>query len=126
VTGKSIGDDFDFATVIYNSYGQEQDVLRYDSGIGYNDEAVGVFVDSLGFLVAGTIMDDPNDVIKSDIFVIQYVPSGDMGWIAQYDGSAGLDDVATDMIVTSTGIFVTGYSINSSGEKVIFILAFEK
>lgn len=126
VTGKSIGDDFDFATVIYNSYGQEQDVLRYDSGIGYNDEAVGVFVDSLGFLVAGTIMDDPNDVVKSDIFVIQYVPSGDMGWIAQYDGSAGLDDVATDMIVTSTGIFVTGYSINSSGEKVIFILAFEK
>ena len=72
VTGKSIGTDtvFDFATVKYDSGGQEDWVVRYNGPGNEIDQAVGIAVDGSGNVyVTGSSYGDGN----SDYTTIKYV-----------------------------------------------------
>ncbi|NIO38333.1 hypothetical protein GTO27_11630, partial [Candidatus Bathyarchaeota archaeon] len=44
----------------------------------------------------------------------------------QYDGLSEMDDVARDMVVSGTGIFVVGYSQKGDPPTVFAVVKFEK
>ena len=135
VTGKSLGTNgYDFATIKYGSDGtplwntdeNPDDAIRHDGGSG-DDEAVAVAVDGTGIYVAGFSTKEEGGIeADKDFFVIKYDTSGDIIWIASYDGSSGKDDVARDMAVNSTGIFVVGYSEKVSIGTVFAVVKYDK
>jgi len=111
VTGWSVGSGtgFDYATIKYNSDGQQQWVARYngprnDSDGGYamvldGSENVYVTGESVGL---GT---------NSDYATINYNPAGQEQWVARYNGPANYRDSATHIAVDRVGnVYVTGYS----------------
>jgi uncharacterized delta-60 repeat protein len=105
VTGTSIGSDIygDYATIKYNSAGQQQWVARYD-GPGHEDYAAAIVVDSSGNVyVTGT---STGSGTSSDYATIKYNSAGQQQWVARYDQS---DDVATTIGVDGLGnVYVTG------------------
>jgi hypothetical protein len=127
VTGKSSGTNgFDYATVKYSSDGTPLWDKRHDGGIG-NDEAVAIAVDGSDVYVAGFITkEEDGSAADKDFFVIKYDTSGDIIWIASYDGSSGKDDVARDMAVNGTGIYVVGYSEKVSIGTVFAVVKYDK
>jgi hypothetical protein len=128
VTGKSLGTNgFDYATIKYaSSDGNQLWDKRHDGGIG-NDEAVDIAVDGADVYVAGFITKEEGGLAADkDFFVIKYNTSGDIIWIAQYDGPSGKNDVARDMAVSGTGIFVVGYSEKDAIPTVFAVVKFEK
>jgi len=127
VTGKSSGTNgFDYATIKYTSTGTQLWDKRHDGGIG-NDEAVGIAVDGADIYVAGFITKEEGGIAAdTDFFVINYNTSGNIIWVAQYDGSSGKDDVARDMAVNGTGIYVVGYSEKVSIGTVFAVVKFDK
>ena len=127
VTGKSTGTNgLDYATVKYSSSGTPLLEKRHDGGIG-NDEAVSIAVDGADIYVAGFITTAENGTAADkDFFLIKYNTSFDIIWIAQYDGSSGLDDVARDMALSGTGIFVVGYSKKDATRTVLAVVKYDK
>jgi len=127
VTGKSSGTKgLDYATIKYSSSGTPLWEKRHDGGIG-NDEAVSIAVDGLDIYVAGFITTEEDGfAADKDIFLIKYNTSGDIIWIAQYDGLSGMDDVANDMALSGTGIFVVGYSQKDATRTVFAVVKYEK
>ncbi|MHA1568244.1 MAG: hypothetical protein ACTSXZ_02140, partial [Alphaproteobacteria bacterium] len=69
----------DFATVKYNTDGQEQWVARYDFE-DLNDEALAVAVDSQGDAIV-------TGVSNQDITTIKYDDEGQIVWLANFDGA---------------------------------------
>ena len=127
VTGKSSGSNgLDYATVKYSSDGSESWVERHDGGIG-NDEAVAVAVDGADVYVAGFITTEEDEsAADKDFFLIKYNTSGDIIWIAQYDGSSKMNDAARDMALSETGIFVVGYSELNGAGTVFAVVKYDK
>ena len=116
----------DYATVKYSSTGTQLWDKRHDGGIG-NDEAVAIAVDGSDIYVAGFITTEEDGIAADkDFFVIKYNTSFDIIWIAQYDGPSGKNDVARDMAVSGTGIFVVGYSDKGNARTVFVVAKFEK
>ncbi|MCK4785855.1 MAG: SBBP repeat-containing protein, partial [Desulfobacteraceae bacterium] len=124
VTGKSLlrvvnGDDnFDFATVRYDTDGNPEwntsgdGAVRFDGG-GGNDEAIAIAVDGTDIYVAGFIT---TSTTEEDYFVINYDDNGSIIWIARYplpDDSPPGHEIATAMTMDATAIYVTGYSIQN-------------
>ncbi len=122
VTGKSPGTNgFDYATVKYSSDGTQSWDSRHDGGIG-NDEAVAIAVDGEDIYVAGFI----TTAADKDIFLIKYDTSGNIIWVAQYDGPSGKNDVARDMAVNGSGIYVVGYSEKEATRTVFAVVKYDK
>jgi hypothetical protein len=126
VTGKSLGSNgYDFATIKYDSNGNQLWDRRYDCLTG-DDEAVSLAVDGSDVYVAGFITTEENGIAADkDFLLIKYDTSGDIIWIAQYDGPSGLDDVATAMAVNS-GIHLVGHSWKDAATRVYAVVKFEK
>jgi uncharacterized delta-60 repeat protein len=114
VTGSSAGasGDSDYATVKYNSTGQEQWVARYDAQGTFGDFAVAIGLDASDNVyvtgtsaVAGTF---------SDYVTIKYNAAGQEQWVARYNGSGNDNDEARALAVNASGdVYVTGWSVNS-------------
>ena len=108
VTGESFGStNTDYATIKYNSSGQQQWVARYDQGY---DAAHALAIDGAGNVYVTGQVSDPN--AYPDYGTIKYNATGQQQWVARYNGPPGQGaDVATAIALDGSGnVYVTGQS----------------
>ncbi len=113
VTGASWGNHLDYATVKYDSSGNQLWVARYD-GPWTNgaDWAYAIALDASG----NVYVTGASDVYQSvdDYATIKYDSSGNQLWVARYDGPGNAWDCANAMAVDASGnVYVTGQSTGS-------------
>jgi hypothetical protein len=109
VTGTSSGSDgiANYATIKYNSVGQQQWVSRYQSPDNFGDFATAIAVSSSGNVyVTGES--------SGDYATIKYNSSGQEKWVARYNGPQGFEDRASAIALDRGGnAYVTGASRQS-------------
>jgi hypothetical protein len=111
VTGFSSGvsTSFDYATLKYDSNGNQMWVATYDGPAHSVDWAMAIAVDAFGRVNVtgrsvgiGTLF---------DYATIQYSPQGATNWVDRYDGPSHDDDFGVAVAVdASSNVYVTGYS----------------
>ena len=118
VTGFSAGagSDYDYATIKYNSSGQEQWVARYNGPGNRLDETTALAIDGSGNVyVTGQSLGSGTGL---DYATIKYNSSGQEQWVVRYNGPANGDDSADAIALDSSGnVYVTGFS-GGSGRNV--------
>jgi Beta-propeller repeat len=109
VTGQSLGSgtNFDYATIKYDSAGQEQWVARYNGPGNGEDDAVAIAVDGSGNVyVTGQSLGLGTGF---DYTTIKYDSAGQEQWVARY--SLPASDLPRAIAVDSSGnVYVTGRS----------------
>ena len=118
VTGGSVGTtypDYDYATIKYNSAGQQQWVARYDGPAHDRDEAPHIAVDRVdNVYVTGYSTGLGTDY---DYTTIKYSPAGEQEWVARYNGPVNGGDVAYAVAVDTFGnVYVTGSSDGNNSD----------
>ncbi|MBK7445085.1 MAG: SBBP repeat-containing protein [Ignavibacteria bacterium] len=119
VTGRSDGSGTgeDFATIKYNSSGEQQWVKRYNSAGGSGDGATSLGVDATGNIyVTGYSSGNGTSL---DYVTIKYNSNGDQIWKIVYDNGSGISayDLPKALVLDNTGnIFVTGASTQNISE----------
>lgn len=120
VTGESYSSEgnSDFATVKYNSAGDQQWVARYNGPGNYIDYAVSIAVDASGnVFVSGYSTGINTDY---DFTTIKYSSSGIQLWVQRYSSSGNLGDQVKSMAIDAAGnIYITGSSYET-GESSNF------
>ncbi|HET6464675.1 MAG TPA: SBBP repeat-containing protein, partial [Nitrospiria bacterium] len=114
VTGYSrgSGSGYDYATIKYDSNGNQLWSARYNGPGNSKDVANGLVLDSAGnvYVTGGSIGSGTGE----DYATIKYNSSGTQVWAARYNGPGNNDDVANVIVIDSTGnLYVTGSSIGS-------------
>jgi len=113
ITGTSYdpGTMSDYATVKYNSAGQELWVERYDTPFGGPDEAYRIAIDnSGGVYVTGRSGGDCQ--YEWDYATIKYSSQGDLLWVQRYDWGGDTDDSAYLLTMDNDGnIYVSGTTV---------------
>ena len=121
VTGgsKGIGNDFDFATIKYDSSGNEQWVVRYNAPAFYSDIAGHVSVDPDGNVyVSGSSLGANTSY---DIATVKYNNLGQFQWVKRYNSTANGNDLSQGLEVDISGnIFVVGNS-DSTGSLYDYV-----
>jgi len=117
VTGESCDHDAheDYATIKYDSAGNEIWVRRYDgpgTGDYYWDIATAIALDGFGSIyVTGYSVDSGTG---NDYATIKYDTNGNQLWVARYNGPGNGGDMAYAIAVDGSGnIYVTGQSSDS-------------
>lgn len=117
VTGPSLGsggqNDHDYATIKYNSAGQEQWVARYNGPGNGTDGAAAIAVDGSGNVYVTGHSLGSGGQSDYDYATIKYNSAGQEQWVARYDGSGFDDEAAAIAIDPSGNIYVTGFSKRS-------------
>ena len=112
VTGSSVDSvtGFDYATVKYDSSGQEQWVARYNGPGDEDDEPYAMAVDSSSNVyVTGYSTGSESGY---DYTTIKYDASGNQLWVARYNGDYNLLDIAFAIALDACGnVYVTGWSV---------------
>jgi len=115
VTGCSEGtfENWDYATVKYNSSGKQVWARRYEGPAKGRDMAVAMALDSQGnILVTGS---SEGVATGDDYLTIKYSPQGKRLWVKRYNGPGNGADVARAMAVDGAGnVYVTGSSDGGS------------
>jgi uncharacterized delta-60 repeat protein len=108
ITGYSVGTDFDFATIKYNTNGVQQWIARYNGPASSSDLAYALVLDNAGNVyVTGS---DQKVIYNSDYLTVKYNSSGVQQWTARYNGPANDNDEANALAVDKSGnVYVTGY-----------------
>lgn len=115
VTGysDSTGSYQDYATIKYDSSGNEVWVRRYDYDVKGSDMAYAIAVDDSGNVYV-TGMSGGGST-SFDYATIKYRSNGDTGWVMRYNGSGNASDAAQSIAVDDSGnVYITGYSYTSS------------
>jgi uncharacterized delta-60 repeat protein len=111
VTGSSIGQGSatDYATVMYNSLGQQQWVMRYNGPNNTSDDATAITIDISGFVyVTGS---SNSGGANLDYLTIKYNSAGQQMWEQRYNGPANGIDAALSICSDAAGnVYVTGTS----------------
>jgi hypothetical protein len=116
ITGDSWGSGtaFDYATIKYDSSGNELWVERYDGSANNVDYANAITVDGSGNVyVTGQSRSSGMDF---DYVTIKYYPNGDVasGWPKTYNGSGNWNDHANAIATDGSGnVYVTGLSLGT-------------
>jgi predicted secreted protein len=115
VTGRSIGDSYDYATVKYDSDGNELWVARYNGPANRSDQASSIAVDADGNVYVTGRSDNENR--ERDYTTLKYDADGKLLWEARYTEDGYGDGMATALAVDDSGnVYVTGQSYgNNSG-----------
>ena len=109
VTGESVGSNvFDYATIKYDSSGQQQWVARYDGPGSSWDTARAIALDaSNSVYVTGSSLANGG----TDYATIKYNGIGQEEWVVRYTGSKeGTDDAYAIAVDSSGNVYVTGNS----------------
>ena len=116
VTGESLNSEanLDYATIKYNSAGQEQWVARYNGPANRHDAARAITLDSSGNVyVTGS---SEAEVSGTDYATVKYNSDGQEQWVVRYNGAGNFDDDAYAIAVDGSGnVYVTGRSWGSGG-----------
>ena len=111
MTGKSNGSgtSTDYATIKYDSAGQQQWVARYNGSGNSGDEAHAIALDTSGNVyVTGQSYGAGGD---TDYATIKYDSAGQEQWVIRYNGPGNPFDFAFAMAVdASANVYVTGES----------------
>lgn len=113
ITGQTYGGaptNYDMVTIKYNSSGAEQWVSTYNGTGNGNDVANSIDADLSGNVyVTGSGFETSSN--SFDYITIKYNLSGQLEWIAKYNGSSNFIDVSNDIAVDNSGnIYITGSS----------------
>lgn len=114
VSGYSIGNGTaeDYATVKYNSDGEEQWVRRYNGTGNDYDITSGITVDGSGNIVVTGY--SAGNGSSEDYATVKYDPQGNSLWVNRYNGSSNSYDISTSISADNLGnIYVTGYSYDN-------------
>jgi len=115
VTGESLGRNegdlsYDYATVKYNSSGEEMWVARYNGTVNKHDYCNAIALDNSGnvYVTGGSYGDGTGE----DYATIKYGPdSNEPVWVGRYDGPANSWDTANAIVIDDSGnVYVTGES----------------
>jgi hypothetical protein len=99
----------DYATIKYNSSGQEQWVARYNGTGNSNDAALAIAVDGSG---NAYVTGSSDGTRSSDYATVKYSPAGQEQWVARYNGPGrGYDDAEGIVVDGSGNVYVTGPSV---------------
>ena len=108
-TSDSTGTGLDYATIKYNSAGQEQWIVR-GPGNG-NDFASAIAVDGPGNVY---VTGSSTGAGSLDFATVKYNSAGQEQWIARYNGSGNSNDIASAIALDTSGnVYVTGTSSES-------------
>lgn len=111
VTGYSLGSygNYDYATVKYNTTGNEQWVRRYNGSLNSLDAAIDIAVDNFGNVhVTGASRESES---TPDYTTIKYNASGVEQWVVHYNGSGNHYDEPFALALDNSGnVYVTGFS----------------
>ncbi|MDD5528814.1 MAG: SBBP repeat-containing protein [bacterium] len=113
VTGRSsgIGTYYDYATVKYNSSGDEMWVRRYTYGGSNSDVPIALTVDNNGNVY---VTGESCSGADFDYATIKYDSLGNTLWTRRYNGPSNYDDDASAIVVDGDGnVYVTGRSASS-------------
>jgi uncharacterized delta-60 repeat protein len=111
VTGYSDGGDtsYDYATIKYDSDGNEQWAARFNGTDDKFDYAHAIALDSSGCVYVTGYSD--NSSTRQDYATVKYDLSGRQLWVATYNGPSNNNDRACSILVDpSDNVYVTGYS----------------
>ncbi|HQV32801.1 MAG TPA: SBBP repeat-containing protein, partial [Calditrichia bacterium] len=115
LTGRSVGNGSgsDYATVKYDSTGQELWLARYDGPAGQEDAAAAIELDSSGNIY---VTGFSGGFGGADFATVKYDPDGNLLWVERLDGQSGGADMATALTVSAAGrICITGNSEGADG-----------
>jgi Beta-propeller repeat len=122
VTGESSGQGgpMGYATIKYNSVGEEQWVVRYNGPGNGNDRANAITVDaSENVYVTGKALGQGTGI---DYATIKYNSAGQQQWVARYNGPASSDDYATAIAIDGSGnVYATGTSSIDAGSNLDYL-----
>jgi hypothetical protein len=111
VTGESngLGSSLDYATIKYDSIGQQQWVARYNGPGNGSDQAYAIAVDSSGnAYVTGQSYGSETSY---DYATLKYDSAGLEQWVVRYNGPGNFFDIAYAIAVDASGnVYVTGQS----------------
>ncbi|MFH1703446.1 MAG: SBBP repeat-containing protein [Nitrospirota bacterium] len=114
VTGESKGNGtcLDYATIKYDTNGNQKWVQRYNNTKNADDSAYAIALDGSGNVyVTGKSMTNTG---YYDYATIKYAASGNQLWVSLYNGTGNKDDIAHAIAVDSSdNIYVTGESKGS-------------
>jgi hypothetical protein len=126
VTGNSsgVGTHADFATVKYDSLGNEQWVARYNGPAGFNDEAAALVLDDLKNVYVTGFSADPDTV--DDIATAKYDSAGNELWTARYNGPlSGYDRAYSLVLDNDCNVYVAGYSYGIGTDADITTICYD-
>jgi hypothetical protein len=111
VTGWSHnGTNFDYATVKYDSSGNQQWAMLYDNGVGDFGHVVKVDASGNIYVTGRSHTSLANQTF--DVATVKYDAAGIQLWVRRYD-QAGLDDMGLAMALDASGnVIVTGSGNN--------------
>lgn len=130
VTGISPGSDMsrDFATVKYDSAGNELWVAGYDGeSTGSSDYGIDIALDSSGNVYVTGRSGGTATSYDSDCTTIKYDSSGNQLWIMKYNGPGDSGDAGISVSVTSSGdVYVAGTSVGIGTGIDFFVIKFRR
>jgi uncharacterized delta-60 repeat protein len=103
------GEAYDYATIKYDTFGNESWVESYNGPASGWDEAYSIVVDESGnvYITGCSVGSGTYD----DYATIKYNPYGGVEWVRRYNGPANGDDAAYALAVDAIGnVYVTGES----------------
>jgi hypothetical protein len=113
VTGDSWSDGtkYDYATVKYDSSGNELWVNRYNSQEDYWDYVHAIGVDGTGNVYVTGGSASQLSFFTSDYATVKYDPSGNQVWVRRYNGPGNRLDLAQALALDGSGnVYVSGWS----------------
>lgn len=106
----------DYATIKYNSSGEQQWVSIYNGASGRFDIAASLTTDNAGNVFVTGYSYDTNS--SEDYATVKYNSSGEQQWISLYNGTGNDFDIATSIKSDFNGnVYVTGYSYGSGTQE---------